>query len=71
MTYQNSINLEYDNSLSPFPRKIVLHRHVLENWLSGIDRLQKVNVCVMESIVDCWKERRSVTLTRQSPLINL
>jgi hypothetical protein len=63
--------MEYDNPLSSLPRKMALRRHVLENGLSRIDRLRKVNASVEESIVDCWKERRSVTLTRQSHLINL
>jgi hypothetical protein len=53
------------------PRKMALRRNVLENWLSGIARLRKVNASVTESITDCWKERRSVTLIRQSHLINL
>jgi hypothetical protein len=59
MTYRNFINTgissipECDNLLSPLLRKMALRRHVLENWLSGIDRLRKVNVSVIESIADC------------------
>jgi hypothetical protein len=62
---------EYKNPLSPLPSKMAFCRHVLENWLSVIDRLRKVNVSVTESILDCWKERRSVTLTGQSCLIGI
>jgi hypothetical protein len=62
---------EYDYPLSPLPRKMALRCHNLTNWLSGIDWLQKVIVRVTESRADCWKERRSITLTRQSHLINL
>jgi hypothetical protein len=51
MTYRNSSIPEYDNLLSPLPRKMALRRHVLENLLSGIDRLRKVNVT--ESKADC------------------
>ncbi len=40
----------------------------LENWLSGIGRLRKVILSVTESKAECWKERSSVTLTRQSQL---
>jgi hypothetical protein len=44
---------------------------MFRNWLSGIDRLRKVNVSVTERIADHWKLRRSVTLTRQSQLSSL
>jgi hypothetical protein len=53
MTYRNSSIPEYDNLLSPLPRKKALRRHVLENLLSGIDRLRKVNVKVKKSKADC------------------
>ncbi len=55
MTYQNFINSGYNNPLSPLPRKMALIRHVLENLLSGIGRLQKANLSVTESIADCGK----------------
>ncbi len=51
------------------PRKMALRRHVLENWLSGIDKLRKVNVSVTESIGDCWKERHSITVTRKKAIL--
>ncbi len=51
-----------------------LRRYVLENWFFRVAKLRKVNVNDTEStvcIVDCWKEHRSVTFTRQSQLISV
>jgi hypothetical protein len=59
---------EYDNLLLPLPLKMDLRRYVEENWLSGVSRLRKVHVRVTDG---CWKERRSVTLSRRSQLISL
>jgi hypothetical protein len=50
-------------------------RHItplsFRKWLSGIERLQKINVIVTTRKANCWKERCSVTLSRQSQLISL
>ncbi len=66
MTYPNFINSGIRQSAIAFARKMALLHPILENWLSGISRLRKVNLSVTESIADCWKERHSVTLTRQN-----
>ncbi len=45
MTYQNFINSRIRQSAVTFAPE--------DGWLSRIDRLQKVNVSVTESIADC------------------
>jgi hypothetical protein len=71
MTYQNFINSGIWQFATAFALKMAFRLKVLENWLSGDDRLLKVYVCVTESIADCWKERSSITLSRQRQLISL
>jgi hypothetical protein len=69
LTYRNFINSGIRQSAIAFAPYDGLTPPFSGNWLSGIDRLRKVNVSVTESITDCWKERRSVTLTKHSQLI--
>ncbi len=60
---------EYDNTLLTLPREMALRCQVWENWHSAVGRLWKVNVSVTKRIADCWKELRSVTLTRKISLL--
>jgi hypothetical protein len=49
-TYRNFINSGIRQSAIAL---MALHRYDFKNWLSGIDRLRKVNVSVTDSIADC------------------
>jgi hypothetical protein len=71
MTSRNFVNTWIQQSAVAFALEDGLTLSCLENWLSGIDRLRKVNVSVTESKADCWKERWGISLTRQSHLYNL